>query len=327
MYDQHPTPIRLFAALPATVAARARSRPARTGLQALADAAVTADRAGLDALVVRRGDPADPATVEPAGVLAVVAARTVALGLVAEASPAYYEPFHLARELATLDILSAGRAGLLLDPRANPAEQWAGLAPHEEAAGDGGTGAGHARAEEYLTVLTGLWDSFDDDAFLHDRASGRYFRPEALHPLDHHGTHYRVAGPLNIARPPQGHPVLLTAWTPSAGTHADYHVAAEDGGTRVPRLTPVTLPATGSAAAEENADLLEKTIRAEQPHGLLLDLPAGPASLEVFARLTLPLLRERGLLPPPADRKAHTLRRRLGLARPVDRATAAGGPR
>lgn len=255
MPDRHPSAVRLFAALSATVTP---DRPARASLRALTDAAVTADRAGVDALVLRGSDPADRPTVEPVGVLADIAARTVALGLVAEVSPASCAPDHLARELATLDLVSEGRAGLLLDD------------------------AGTPDAEAYLAAVR---QSFEGS--------------------------------------PEQHPVVLTSWSPSA---ADWHVAVEDSGAPLPRLTPVTLPPTPSArpeeSAEDSAGLLEKLIRTERPHGLLLDFPAGPASLEIFARVTLPLLRERGVLPPRAERVRRTLRGRLGLTRPTGRATA-----
>ncbi|GEB51049.1 MULTISPECIES: LLM class flavin-dependent oxidoreductase [Streptomyces] len=251
MPERHPSAVRLFAALSATVAP---DRPARASLRALADAAVTADRAGVDALVVRGSDPAGRPTVEPVGVLADVAARTVALGLVAEVSPASCAPDHLARELATLDLVSEGRAGLLLND------------------------AGTPDAEAYLAAVR---QSFE-------------------------GT-------------PEQHPIVLTSWSPSA---ADWHVAVEDSGAPLPRLMPVTLPPTPSARAEDSTGLLEKLIRTERPHGLLLDFPAGPASLEIFARVMLPLLRERGVLPPRAERVRRTLRGRLGLTQPADRATA-----
>ncbi|WP_326782964.1 LLM class flavin-dependent oxidoreductase [Streptomyces sp. NBC_00151] len=250
MHDRLPAPVRLVAAMSATVVP---DRPARASLRALADAAVTADRAGVDALVIRGSDPAGRPAVEPIGLLAVAAARTVALGLVAEASPASCPPGHLARELATLDLLSTGRAGLLLDDVGGP------------------------DAEDYLATLR------------------RHF----------HGD-------------PECHPVVLTTWTPST---ADCHVSDGSDSAPPPYLRSLTLPRTPSAdpevSAAASADLLEKLIRSERPYGLLLDFPAGPASLEVFTRLTLPLLRERRVLPPRAERVRQTLRDRLGLTRPA----------
>ncbi|MFJ4526296.1 LLM class flavin-dependent oxidoreductase [Streptomyces sp. NPDC088810] len=176
---------------------------------------------------------------EPLTLLSGLAGATQHLGLVATGSTTYWPAdrlarrfasldtisggragwnivtsYHLARELATLDIMSGGRAGLLLDPQPDATERATGLLVRQEAP------AARRRAEEYLGVLQGLWDSFDDDAFVHDRATGVCFRADGMHPLDHDGPHYRVAGPLNIARPPQGHPVTLAAWVRRPGRTA-----------------------------------------------------------------------------------------------------------
>jgi FMN-dependent oxidoreductase (nitrilotriacetate monooxygenase family) len=75
----------------------------------------------------------------------------------------------------------------------------------------------YERAEEFFDVVTGLWDSWEDDAFVRDKASGLYFHPEKVHALNHRGKHLSVAGPLNIARPPQGHPVIAQAGSSTSG--------------------------------------------------------------------------------------------------------------
>ncbi|WP_163335092.1 LLM class flavin-dependent oxidoreductase, partial [Enterobacter hormaechei] len=75
----------------------------------------------------------------------------------------------------------------------------------------------YERAGEYIDVVTGLWDSWEDDAFVRDRASGRYFDPAKVHQLDHRGKHFKVRGPLNIPRPPQGHPVVIQAGSSEPG--------------------------------------------------------------------------------------------------------------
>ncbi|MEU9990145.1 LLM class flavin-dependent oxidoreductase [Streptomyces sp. NPDC048045] len=302
-------------------------------LRRLSDAAVAADRAGIDALVIRRSDTVGirrsdavgPAALEPTGVLAALAPRTTGIGLIAEASPASHEPYHLARELATLDIMSGGRAGVLLDPRPDTVERAAGPETPEahrrtderRCSQEYRRADEYRRAEEYLGVLAGLWDSFDDDAFVHDRASGVYFRTDGMHRLDHDGPHYQVAGPLNIARPPQGHPVTLAAWnTPADAPGApDYHVTDRPVPSRTPRIAPLSVATEPSG---ETVERVRRLLHEERPAGLLIDLPGGPAALELFVGRTLPMLREHRLVSGPS-RGARTLRRRLGLDRPADR--------
>lgn len=149
----------------------------------------------------------DPMTLLPA--LAVVTER---LGLIATASTTYNEPYHVARKFASLDHISGGRAGWNLVTSANPNEASnfgrEPLLAHDDR---------YARAREFYDVVTGLWDSWADDAFIRDVESGIYFDPEKLHTLDHEGPHFSVRGPLNIARPVQGWPVIVQAGSSQAG--------------------------------------------------------------------------------------------------------------
>ncbi len=146
------------------------------------------------------------ANFEPLTLLSALSVVTQRIGLVATASSSYNEPYHVARKFASLDHISHGRAGWNLVTSGMPTE-----------AGNFGRDAhyGHAerykRALEFATVVTGLWDSWDDDAFLRDKASGEFFRPGALHALNHKGAHFSVKGPLNIPRAPQGRPVIVQA--------------------------------------------------------------------------------------------------------------------
>ena len=149
----------------------------------------------------------DPLTLLPA--LAMV---TQHLGLVATASTTYNEPYHVARKFASLDHISGGRAGWNLVTSGNPAEAMNfGLDEHVEHA------ARYRRAREFYDVVTGLWDSWADDAFVRDTAENVYFDPAKLHVLDHKGDHFKVRGPLNIARPVQGWPVIVQAGSSEAG--------------------------------------------------------------------------------------------------------------
>src|SRR3546814_4758154 len=113
---------------------------------------------------------------------------------------------------ASLDHISGGRAGWNVVTSVNEAE---GL--NFGKAGHYGHDERYARADEFVDVVKGLWDSWDDDAFIHDRENGHFFDPEALHLLDHHGPYYDVRGPLNIARPPPGHPVIFQAGSSGPG--------------------------------------------------------------------------------------------------------------
>jgi alkanesulfonate monooxygenase len=149
---------------------------------------------------------------EPFTLLSALAMVTERLGLVATASTTFDEPYHIARRFASLDHISKGRAGWNIVTTSNPdAALNFGLEDHME------HGERYARAREFYDVVTGLWDSWADDAFIRDAASGIYFQPERLHVLDHKGKYLSVRGPLNIARPVQGWPVIVQAGASEAG--------------------------------------------------------------------------------------------------------------
>jgi FMN-dependent oxidoreductase (nitrilotriacetate monooxygenase family) len=143
---------------------------------------------------------------EPMTLLSALAVHTKRIGLTATVSTTYNEPFTVARQLASLDHLSAGRSGWNVVTSATDAEARNYNLDEQPA-----HGARYARAREFMQVVTGLWDSWEDDAFLFDKASGRFFDPEKLHILGHRGEHFSVRGPLNVARPPQGYPVIVQA--------------------------------------------------------------------------------------------------------------------
>ena len=155
---------------------------------------------------------ATPTSFEPFTLLPALAAVTEHLGLVATGSTTYDEPYHVARRFASLDHISGGRAGWNIVTTSNPdASLNFGL---EEALEHGDR---YARAREFYDVVTGLWDSWDEDAFLQNPESGIYFDPEKLHVLDHKGKYFSVRGPLNIARPVQGWPLIVQAGSSDAG--------------------------------------------------------------------------------------------------------------
>jgi len=149
----------------------------------------------------------DPLTLLPA-----LAQHTQHLGLIATASTTFEPPYTLARRFASLDHISEGRAGWNLVTTSNPdAALNFGMDDQME------HGERYARAREYFDVVTGLWDSWADDAFIRDVESGIYFDPSRLHVLDHKGKYLKVRGPLNIARPVQGWPVVVQAGASDAG--------------------------------------------------------------------------------------------------------------
>jgi alkanesulfonate monooxygenase len=152
------------------------------------------------------------ANFEPITLIAALAAVTERIGLVCTATTSYNEPFHIARKFASLDHISGGRVGWNLVTSGMAAEAYNfGRDAHY----------GHAerydRAREFAEVVVALWDSWDDDAFVRDKASGLFFDPAKLHRLNHVGKHFKVRGPLNIPRPPQGHPVIVQAGTSDDG--------------------------------------------------------------------------------------------------------------
>lgn len=172
-----------------------------------------------DALAIRGGDldvlkrwPQYMAYFEPMTLLSAIAAITRNIGLIATSTTSYNEPFHVARRYASLDHISGGRAGWNVVTSTNPKE------PRNFGRD---THFGHAeryrRAAEFVDVVCGLWDSWDDAAFTRDRATATYFDPKAVHTLDHHGEYFDVEGPLNMARPPQGHPVISQAGSSEEG--------------------------------------------------------------------------------------------------------------
>ena len=149
---------------------------------------------------------------EPFTLLSALAMVTERIGLVATASTTYEEPFHVARRFASLDHISAGRAGWNIVTTGNPETSFNFGRDEHLAHADR-----YARAREFHQVVTGLWDSWADDAFVRDVDTGVFFDPARLHVLNHRGAELSVRGPLNIARPVQGWPVIVQAGASEPG--------------------------------------------------------------------------------------------------------------
>jgi len=211
--------------------------------------------------------------LEPATLLAALSQATQHIGLVGTLSTTFFEPYHIARLMASLDHISEGRAGwnVVTSLGENEAHNF-GLAEHLDHE------VRYDRAEEFVGVVKDLWDSWEDDAFEGNKASGRYFDPDKVHALNHRGEHLAVAGPLNIRRPRQGHPVIVQAGSSATGRafaarHADaiftiptnleaaiafraevFALAAAAGRSEMPRV----LPAIHAVVADSEAAALAK---------------------------------------------------------------------
>jgi FMN-dependent oxidoreductase (nitrilotriacetate monooxygenase family) len=149
---------------------------------------------------------------EPFTLLSALSQATSHIGLVATGSTTFDAPYHIARRFASLDHISGGRAGWNIVTTSNPdAALNFGLDEHME------HGERYRRAREFYDVVTGLWDSFADDAFIRDVENGVYFDPDKMHVLGHKGEFLSVRGPLNIARPVQGWPVIVQAGASEPG--------------------------------------------------------------------------------------------------------------
>lgn len=239
------------------------------------------------------------ARLEPLTLLSALAAVTKHIGLVATASTSYYEPFNLARFFASLDHLSKGRA----------AWNVVTSAMDEEALNFGRDSTiEHAhryeRAGEFLDAATALWDSWEDEAVLIDKESGRFADPDLVHRINHVGAHFKVRGPLNVPRPPQGHPLIFQAGSSDSGrdlaaAHVDVHFAIirsieegllyrKDMNERLARhgrapdsfkILPGILPIVAASAAEarEKQEILESLML----DNLAIDLLSNGAGIDL----------------------------------------------
>ena len=150
--------------------------------------------------------------LEPLTLLSALAAMTSHIGLVSTASTTYNEPYHIARKFASLDNISGGRAGWNVVTSWSEQEAW-NFSRDTHLDYD----TRYDRAKEFVDVVTGLWDSWENDAFVHDKASGQFYDPSKLHVLNHRGKHFTVRGPLSAPPTPQGRPILVQAGAAEQG--------------------------------------------------------------------------------------------------------------
>jgi FMN-dependent oxidoreductase (nitrilotriacetate monooxygenase family) len=152
------------------------------------------------------------AHIEPVSAIAALGVITKNIGLISTCTTSYNEPYNVARRFLTIDHISGGRAGWnLVTSQAEDEAVNFGRDQHFE------HGIRYERAAEFHDVVVGLWDSWEDDAFLRDKASGQWFDYDKMHILNHHGEYFNVRGPLNVARSPQGRPVVAQAGSSDVG--------------------------------------------------------------------------------------------------------------
>ena len=187
--------------------------------------AQTAERGKFDLVFVADSpggyaDPGDLETLsrngkaahfEPITLWSALSMVTRRIGFVATSSTTYEDPYTTARKFASLDWISGGRAGW------NVVTTGADVSPNFSLPAHLEHSKRYERAEEFIDVVKGLWDSYEDDAFIRDRASGAFIDTDKFHLLNHVGPHFQVRGPLNIGRPPQGYPVIVQAGASEPG--------------------------------------------------------------------------------------------------------------
>jgi FMN-dependent oxidoreductase (nitrilotriacetate monooxygenase family) len=191
------------------------------------DVARTAERGTLDALFLadspslfqKPDEPLlePPLALDPIVLLSTLASVTSHLGLIATVSTSFEEPYNVARRFSSLDHLSRGRVAWNVVTSSDP-YAWnnfghGGAEPPQQPSRD----ERYGRAAEFVDVVRALWDSWDDDAVIADKRTGAFGRTGAINPIDHRGEHFTVAGPLNLPRSPQGHPVLFQSGGSAGG--------------------------------------------------------------------------------------------------------------
>lgn len=311
--------------------------------------AQTAARAGADLLLLADSfaQPHDPVpTLDAVAIAARVAPVVPGIGLVPTVTVTHTEPFHVSKAVATLDLVSSGRAGWEVAVSRTPAEaELFGRKPAAQVADL------WREAADAVEVVVRLWDSWEDDAVIRDGATGRFVDREKLHYIDFTGEFFSVKGPSITPRSPQAHPPVvireepdslpvIAAWADvvrvAAPDLAAAHAARErvravvaaagrdpDSvavlldveallGADLDPLAPSSVLVTGGAAAV--ADLVEAAVRDGAADGVTLVPLALPGGLAAIADEVAPLLDARGLLNP----RRGTLRGRLGLARPAN---------
>src|SRR5216683_2304686 len=289
------------------------------------------------------------AHIEPVSAIAALAAITTRIGLVSTCTTSYNEPYNVARRFLTIDHISGGRAGWnLVTSQAEDEAVNFGRDQHFE------HGIRYDRAAEFHDVVVGLWDSWEDDAFLRDKESGVWFDFDKMHILRHEGQYFNVRGPLNVARSPQGRPVVAQAGSSDIGMElaartADMVFTAQttikegqdfcnDMRSRVVnygrgpediRIFPGIMPIVGRTETEARekyeelrslADDMQAWLEAGACDGFNLLFPYYPKPLEEWVTMVVPELQRRGIF--RTEYEGKTFRENLGVPIPPNIHTA-----
>lgn len=249
------------------------------------------DRFGDDfALTVANGIRA--AKLDPMMTAMAMGMATEKLGIGATYSTTYYEPFHVARIFASLDLMLGGRAAWNVVTSLNDSEA-ANFGRDEHLAHD----LRYDRADEFMEVVLGHWDTWEDDAVESDRATGRFADPAKVHRLDHKGRFFASRGPFTVPRSPQGHPVLIQAGASGRGrefasrwaelifviypnlamgkaSYEEMRRALTNVGRNSTSITPAVYPIVGEtqAMAEDKYAMIDKLARPEDAMALLSEV-------------------------------------------------------
>ncbi|BCM16678.1 LLM class flavin-dependent oxidoreductase [Mesorhizobium sp. J8] len=284
------------------------------------------EAAGVDMVVI--SDAADAPSTSPfeaTTLLAALATVTEKIGLVASASTLAHQPYNLARRFASLDIISHGRIGWNATLRQNPREA-ANFSRPEGFSDDDF----RRRAEEFINIVRLLWVSWEHDALLFDKVSGRFHDPDKMHLIDFTGEFFSVRGPLNVARSPQGVPVLVMSGLseteldfvsrradavlldkrePDAKATSDEIKRRAHEAGRNPATMKVL--AVADARPEFDGRKLKELCLSSGCDGIALNVEARTAALKDFIERLLPDLERQGFA---KARSGKTLRDRLGLS-------------
>ncbi|HEV7847937.1 MAG TPA: LLM class flavin-dependent oxidoreductase [Mycetocola sp.] len=305
------------------------------GIRTLTDYVSLAEASGIDVLTL--GDPLEASESEGVGLaaaetLAYLARKTNTIGLLPAASSHYSEPFHTAKAIATLDYISLGRAGIVLDASQTDAvdarfPDLPPLPPEERV----------AQAGEFVDVVRALWDSWEDYAEIRELSTGRYVDSSKVHHIDHSGAYFTVKGPLITPRPPQGQPIVTVRLDPAAQATEEWPGLF---GLTVTRADVAIVEATGDlsafhtvvgalrnsaadpsvwarvSAADPAAALKQSAALRDVVDGVefVADGASGLAVLPEVLRVVARLRSGAGSV-----ERAATLRDRLGLERPISR--------
>lgn len=312
-------------------------------LKTITEYAKKIEQAGFSAFIVQENVLDGSHAFEPLTLLAALSTLTKEIGLVATASTNDSEPYHVTRRLASLDHISAGRAGWNVNTNVVADKMLTDKETNE-------------RAEEFLQVAKGLWDSYADGAVVADKQSGVYFLPNERRALNHDGKYFQVAGPLNVSRSPQGYPVIFHSVTNKAdiafsARNADVvliSVQSVEDAVAFRKSLNNALVNTGRAigsvqvwleiapvfvseaidfdrqynavhtnhwmgTAEQIANQLTEWHQSGAVDGFAVQFPMNAAHTDKFINEVLPILAHRGLFRMP---KGDTLRELIGIGRP-----------